>query len=574
MSIAARVLRNLRWLFKGGAETPPQPVPHDHARWLQRRIEARGVQYPLPAQPASFSVLTPIYDKTDAALLRQTAASLARQTLPYLEWVLVAQGPLSAAADGLLDELAADRRVRISRLPHNLGIVGGLRRCLEAASGDYVVPVDGDDLLTPDALQILASVIEEAHGPAFLYSDEDILRGAATLSPYWRPDWDPVLNLSSSYIWHLCAFRRELALSLGAFSDPGSDWCHDWDSVTRFARAGHAPVHVPEILYHWRHHELSSTNRARPHEGSMRSTRHVLERHIAQAARPELYAAEHFPLFRGVFEWHIGRRRRDAPATELMLFAATAERAVQALGALEGTLDFALHSVTVCLPPGKVAALPGVVEQFALALCGAGAARSQARRASSEDFAALATAARASGAPLVWLLDARVTLEDADGLWDAYKFIELQADVGAVSGRLVDDSQRVAAAPGVILPFGGIVRPGLGAPARDPGPYALALKPHTVAVPVAELMLAKRDFLVQALEAAPGWMRPGELDLWISGAALERGVRIAYTPLLQGRLVAPVPPSSPSERERDVLATRYGRLVARAKLSSSRFLPV
>ena len=574
MSLAASVLRNLRWLFKGEAEAPPQPVPNDHARWLQRRIEARSLQYPLPAQPASFSVLTPIYDKTDSVLLRETAASLARQTLPYLEWVLVAQGPLSAAADGLLDELAADRRVRISRLPHNLGIVGGLRRCLEAASGDYVVPVDGDDLLTPDALQIVAAVIEEAHDPAFIYSDEDILRGATATAPYWRPDWDPALNLSSSYIWHLCAFRRELALALGAFSDPGSDWCHDWDSVTRFARAGHVPVHVPEILYHWRHHELSSTNRARPHEGSMRSTRHVLEQHIARAARPELYAAEHFPIFRGVFEWHIGRRRRDAPATELMLLAATAERAVQALGALEGKLDFALHAVTVCLPPGKVAAFPGVVEQFALALCGADAAPSRAHRASSQNFAALATAVRASSAPILWLLDARVTLEDADGLWDAYKLIELLPEVGAVSGRLVDDALRVAAAPGVIQPLGGIVRPGLGAPARDAGPYALALKPHTVTVPVTELMLASRDLLLQALEAAPGWMRPGELALWLAGAALERGARIAYTPLLQGQLAAPLPPSPTSERERDALMTRYGRVLGGARLSSSRFLPV
>jgi hypothetical protein len=492
--------------------------------------------------------------------------------LPYLEWVLVAQGPLSEAADRLLDELVADSRVRVSRLPDNLGIVGGLRRCLEAACGDYVVPVDGDDLLTPDALQILASAIEEARGAACLYSDEDILRGTTATAPYWRPEWDPVLNLSSSYIWHLCAFRRELALSLGAFSDAGSDWCHDWDTVTRFGRAGHVPVHVPEILYHWRHHPLSSTNRASPDKGSMRSTRHVLEQRIAQAARPELYSVEHFPIFRGAFEWHIGRRHRGAPATELMLFAGTAERALQALGALEGKLDVAPHSVTVCLPPEHVAAIPGVLEQFALALCGADAAPSRARRASDKDFAALAAAVRASNAPVVWLLDARVTLEDADGLWDAYKLIELLPDVGAVSGRLVDDTLHVVAAPGVIQPLGGIVRPGLGAPARDAGPYAIALKPHCVAVPVAELMLARRELLAQALEAAPGWMRPGELALWLAGAALEGNARIAYTPLLQGQRAEPLPPSPPSERERDALLTRYGRLLAGARLSSSRFL--
>ena len=61
---------------------------------------------------------------------------------------------------------------------------------------------------------------------------------------------DPVLNLASSYIWHLCCIRRDAALREGLYTDPGATWCHDWDTSFRIARSGEAPLHVPEVLYH------------------------------------------------------------------------------------------------------------------------------------------------------------------------------------------------------------------------------------------------------------------------------------------------------------------------------------
>ena len=120
-------------------------------------------------------------------------------------------------------------------------------------------PVDADDLVEEDALEVLEAVL--AGTPAdFAYSDEDILSDDGALARYSRPDFDPVLNLETSYIWHLCAFRRERALELGVYSNRGAEFCHDWDTVIRFAADRASIIHIPHVLYRWRTHAVSQSH--------------------------------------------------------------------------------------------------------------------------------------------------------------------------------------------------------------------------------------------------------------------------------------------------------------------------
>ncbi|MDI7046710.1 glycosyltransferase, partial [Escherichia coli] len=118
----------------------------------------------------------------------------------------------------MLDELAAHPCVRLIRVEKNLGIVGGLRVCLEAARNRYVVPLDADDLIASDCVRVLTSSLKAAGYPALAYTDEDKCDETSYRDPYYKPDWDPVLFAHSCYISHLCAIDRTLALQHGAYT--------------------------------------------------------------------------------------------------------------------------------------------------------------------------------------------------------------------------------------------------------------------------------------------------------------------------------------------------------------------
>jgi hypothetical protein len=84
----------------------------------------------------------------------------------------------------------------------------------------------------------------------------------------------------------------------------------------RFSDAGAAIEHVPHVLYHWRTHAASLSHSGTQNQGSIVSSRHVLQRVVNKQPRPELYELRPFPLFRGAEDWYVARREMDRPRTQ------------------------------------------------------------------------------------------------------------------------------------------------------------------------------------------------------------------------------------------------------------------
>jgi glycosyltransferase involved in cell wall biosynthesis len=284
-----------------------------YAAWLEHEVRERAARYQA-TQNVTLSIVTPVYQGSDFAMLDELAKAIAAQSLPAHEWLLIVNGPMKPAVlETIKDKAERAWNARVIVEPRQIGIVPALRLGLEAASGEYVIPVDGDDLITKDALQILECHIKHAEHPALLYSDEDLLAQGVPAHPYLRGRFDPVLSLENSTIWHLCAMRREVALAAGVYSDEAANWCQDWDSVSRIYSAGLKISHIPEVLYHWRQHAGSTTNNETGDARSLDSVRFVLERHISASATPERFEVAEWPESRGAKELYIARVNADLP---------------------------------------------------------------------------------------------------------------------------------------------------------------------------------------------------------------------------------------------------------------------
>ncbi|MCX4811459.1 bifunctional glycosyltransferase family 2 protein/CDP-glycerol:glycerophosphate glycerophosphotransferase [Streptomyces sp. NBC_01239] len=116
-----------------------------------------------------FSVIVPAYKVQ--AYLHECLESVLSQSYPDLE--LIAVDDCSPDACGaIIDEFAArDARVRAVHLPENQGLGRARNAGLEEATGDYLVFLDSDDTLTPDALRAIADRIKETGEPDVLVFD-------------------------------------------------------------------------------------------------------------------------------------------------------------------------------------------------------------------------------------------------------------------------------------------------------------------------------------------------------------------------------------------------------------------
>jgi glycosyltransferase involved in cell wall biosynthesis len=289
-----------------------QTLPY--ADWLDRELQQRAVRYPVPTHGVSLSIITPVYSGSNLELLDCLARTITTQSESVLEWLLVVNGPMSQASMELIRSRAAGEwqaRLIVEQQP--IGIVSSLRLGLEVAQGEYVAPVDADDLITLDAVQILVHEIDRLKRPELIYTDEDLLVDDKPASPYLRAVFDPVLSLDNSTIWHMCAIRRDAALEAGVYSDSAANWCQDWDTVSRIASTGGRIEHVPEVLYHWRQHSGSTTNNAKGDPRSLDSVRHILERHIALTSNPKHFYVADWPESRGARELYIARNPVPLP---------------------------------------------------------------------------------------------------------------------------------------------------------------------------------------------------------------------------------------------------------------------
>src|SRR5262249_36609966 len=129
------------------------PLPYED--WLNAQALSRQPRWGSQKAGLTFSLLTVIYARTPADLLRETGRSILTQSHTDFEWLILVNGDITQATALTVDELSADPRVCVLRSTAHIGIVQGLALCLREASGDYIAPMDADDLITPDALRVL-----------------------------------------------------------------------------------------------------------------------------------------------------------------------------------------------------------------------------------------------------------------------------------------------------------------------------------------------------------------------------------------------------------------------------------
>ncbi len=105
----------------------------------------------------SYSVLMSVYAKDKPEYLDVAIASMARQTIPLSDLVVVCDGPLTEGLDAVLAEWERELegRMSIHRLPENGGLGTALDAGLSLCRCNFVARMDADDVSRPDRCELL-----------------------------------------------------------------------------------------------------------------------------------------------------------------------------------------------------------------------------------------------------------------------------------------------------------------------------------------------------------------------------------------------------------------------------------
>lgn len=208
------------------------------------------------ASPASLSIVVPIY-RTRERWLLALVDSLNRQTDPTFEVVFVFDGEQPDLSELVSVNAGGAYRSTQVVLPDNRGVSAATNAGMRAASGEYVVVVDHDDVLETHFVEAFRAAT--ANEPAdILYADEAIVDEdmTAVISIATRGRFDIRHYLSHPYIVHPIFIRRSLALDAGLLNET-MRISHDVEFFLRCIAKARSVVQIPLVLYFWRTHAAS-----------------------------------------------------------------------------------------------------------------------------------------------------------------------------------------------------------------------------------------------------------------------------------------------------------------------------
>ncbi|WP_061932352.1 glycosyltransferase [Aureimonas sp. AU22] len=280
-------LGGLRRTLREGTERASRRV-QDEANWrldaFAQRTAADNAAVVVDLQAGiaeagrpTLSLIVPVY-KPRPEWFGGLLASLAEQTDQDFEAIFVFDGPQEDWERACRDAPGGTFARRTITLDRNEGVSAATNAGIRAATGDYTLVLDHDDLVDPSLVALFRAAAAST-GADMLYADEAIAdeEMARILRPLSRGRFDLRFYLSHPYIVHPIAIRRSVSIAAGLL-DESMAVSHDVDYFLRCVGQSRSVTHIPLVLYYWRTHAGSLGHEKR--DLVARSTRNAIERFL------------------------------------------------------------------------------------------------------------------------------------------------------------------------------------------------------------------------------------------------------------------------------------------------------
>jgi glycosyltransferase involved in cell wall biosynthesis len=181
------------------------------------------------------SVITPCFNH--GRTLRECVESIQAQSYPDVELIVIDDCSTEASTLAYMRELEGDEAVKVLRMPRNGGPSAARNRGIDLATGRYILPVDADNLLLPDAIERLVTQLQAAGGHVgFVYQNCQYF---GNREDYFEPPvFNPFLLARENYI-DTCALIDRNVFDLGfSYAEDIVFGHEDWDFFLALAEHG------------------------------------------------------------------------------------------------------------------------------------------------------------------------------------------------------------------------------------------------------------------------------------------------------------------------------------------------
>ena len=218
-----------------------------------------------------FSIIVPVYNSQ--RFLRNSLNSVTRQSFRDYEIILIDDGSTDKSGS-ICDDFAKNNKNIIVIHKQNQGQIAARTDGIKKAVGEYIVFVDSDDILEPNALEVLNNKIDQYHPDGVIYENSRMtahgivkLHSGTNFKEYLLTDkaalYREILSTSSHCAVWKKAFKRSMFTTSGLehlFNlRIGEDFYQTMDLISNASSV----LFIPDDLYCYRNNPGSILHRER-----------------------------------------------------------------------------------------------------------------------------------------------------------------------------------------------------------------------------------------------------------------------------------------------------------------------
>ncbi len=201
------------------------------------------------------SIVVPVYNSEK--YLEETIESILNQSYSDFEIILIDDGSTDLSGT-ICDEFALkDNRIKVEHIP-NSGPSFARNIGIQISKGEYILPVDSDDIIESTYVEKAAKVLEKNDNIGIVYCKARLI---GDYSGEWMiPSYSLPEILVKNCIFATAMFRKCDWKVVGGYSEIMRYGLEDYDLWLSIISLKRKVYQIPEILFQYRKHNNSRSN--------------------------------------------------------------------------------------------------------------------------------------------------------------------------------------------------------------------------------------------------------------------------------------------------------------------------
>ncbi len=243
------------------------------------RILRKMIVWPKPAKTPKVSIIIPCYNQSD--LLHNAVDSALCQSYQSFEILIINDGSTDSFAQ-VVEKYVKNPKVQIIN-QENQGLASARNNAILAAKGEYILPLDADDMIEPTFLEKTVAALNTDKKLGVVYTYFKFFGDANSEFQQIKYDF-MVLAYHGNYMTCTSLFRRKAWEDAGGYNPNMRYGYEDWDLWIGMGERGWYGKLIPLPLFLYR--QCGESMRTETHKNLPETYRQIIKNHPLTYSKP------------------------------------------------------------------------------------------------------------------------------------------------------------------------------------------------------------------------------------------------------------------------------------------------